>query len=203
MGIRNATIVAAVLAASVLVGGIAAASTDGAESPDPTTTTTIDETTTTLDETTTTVEEPTTTTTAEPATTTTEAPPTTEVPEPTTTVPAGHERGPDPNGPAKHGLCRAFAGRDGQPGSSQAYARLYEAAGGDIDGFCADVLAGDREARDDRHGTGGDDAGSSAGPAQPGRSGKGTGTGRVDGAGHGKGAGQGKGAGHGKGSSGR
>jgi hypothetical protein len=42
-----------------------------------------------------------------------------------------------------HGQCTAFAGR-AQPGNSRAWERLNELAGGDIDGFCAEVLGAPR-----------------------------------------------------------
>ena len=71
-----------------------------------------------------------TTTTAEPTST---SAPTTELP--TTTVAA-----PEPSEANLYGQCTAFAGR-GQPGNSRAWERLQERAGGDIEGFCAQVFA--------------------------------------------------------------
>ena len=133
----------------------------------------LDATDTTVGETTTV--EPEETTTAEPdetTTTTTEAPSTTvgqttttttDAPETTTTAPEqpAFERGPDPRGPARHGLCQAFGHRTEGPGNSVAADNLRTAAeqdGQTVEEFCAEVLAGQRawsSARPPR-GTGGD-----------------------------------------------
>jgi hypothetical protein len=44
---------------------------------------------------------------------------------------ASAERGPDPNGPAKFGLCKAyFAGNSPKPKQGVAFKRLISAAGG-------------------------------------------------------------------------
>lgn len=86
------------------------------------------------------------TTTTEP-TTTIEAPVTTEapvtsMPPPTTVAPAVAANA--------FGQCTAFSGRS-QPGNSQAWQRLHDTAGGDIEEYCADILAGsdDAPARDE------------------------------------------------------
>jgi hypothetical protein len=124
------------------------------------TTTTVEETTTTVEETTTTVEE--TTTTVEETTTTVEET-TTTVEETTTTVeetesdgPAEEsqdagspkaDRGPDPHGPAKFGLCKAFGQREELPAGSVAAGRLAaaaEAAGQTRAEFCEDAVPGGR-----------------------------------------------------------
>ena len=77
--------------------------------------------------------EPTTTTT----TTTIEEPVTTEAP--VTTLPPPTTVAPEAASNA-FGQCTAFSGRT-QPGNSQAWQRLYDTAGGDIEGYCAEILA--------------------------------------------------------------
>ena len=93
---------------------------------------------------TTTVEETTTSevpTTAEPASTSV---PTTSIGEPTTTEVPTTTAAPTPAVPVvaanAFGQCTAFAGRP-QPGNSQAWQRLYDTAGGDIESYCAGVIA--------------------------------------------------------------
>lgn len=182
MGVRQLVIVGVVGVGALTAGTAAAAIGDGSDEPvivETATTTTLEGTTTTLEEETTTT---TSSTTAE--TTTTVEPPTTVLqPAPEPTEDAEHQRGPDPFGPAKHGLCRAFSGRSGQPGNSQAYANLFEAAGGDIEAFCADVLSSQSSDEDD------DAPDDDAAEGRPEHPGKGHGRGK----GHGKGA---KGKGH-------
>ena len=96
---------------------------------------------------TTTVEGPTTsqipttaapTDTSEPTTTTIEEPVTTEAP--VTAQPPPTTVAPEVASNA-FGQCTAFSGRT-QPGNSQAWQRLYDTAGGDIEGYCAEILAG-------------------------------------------------------------
>jgi hypothetical protein len=110
------------------------------------TTTTVEETTTTVEETTTTVEE--TTTTVEETTTTVEE---TESDGPAEeSQDAGSpkaDRGPDPHGPAKFGLCKAFGQREELPAGSVAAGRLAaaaEAAGQTRAEFCEDAVPGGR-----------------------------------------------------------
>ena len=86
------------------------------------------------------------------------APTTLAVETTTTVVDEAEGPGPDPSGPAAFGLCRAFSGRAGQPGNSQAWARLNEAAGGDIAGWCAAVLADKELQRGHHDGVDDDDA---------------------------------------------
>jgi hypothetical protein len=104
---------------------------------------TLEETTTALEEaTTTTVEDvtstvPEETTTSVPEETTTSVPDetsTTVAEQTTTTAPpedARFERGPDPRGPAKAGLCNAFGHRTEGPGRSVAAENLRAAAAAD------------------------------------------------------------------------
>lgn len=120
------------------------------------------ETTTTLDESTTStaVEESTTSTLPEETTMTTsivEETTTTVVDEATTTTtpPAPEEpeleRGPDPHGPARFGLCNAFASRAEMPEGSVAAQNLQRAAaaeGRSVEEFCADATPGGRDRAD-------------------------------------------------------
>lgn len=119
--------------AVMVVGGVTVAAVEGSDDP-----TVADETTTT--EAPTTTEEPTTT----GETTTTEAPTTTEEPTttaaPTTEAPTTTVAPPEAAEANLYGQCTAFSGRQ-QPGNSQAWLRLQERAGGDIEGFCAEVFA--------------------------------------------------------------
>lgn len=130
--------------AVMVVGGVTVAAVEGSDDP-----TVADETTTT--EAVPSDDEP--TTTGEP--TTTEAPTTTEEPTttaaPTTEAPATTVAPPEAAEANLYGQCTAFSGRE-QPGNSQAWLRLQERAGGDIEGFCAEVFAqrgGDDTASDD------------------------------------------------------
>lgn len=120
--------------AVMVVGGVAVAAVEAPADPEETVETTTTEAPPTTGEATPTSEDTTTTeattTTAEPTTT---SAPTTELP--TTTVAA-----PEPSEANLYGQCTAFAGR-GQPGNSRAWERLQERAGGDIEGFCAQVFA--------------------------------------------------------------
>ncbi len=144
--------VAAIATVTVLgLGGVAAATTgalpgladeqviagEGPTTTEDTSgedTSTTDPATSTPDTTEDTVEETTTTTEAEPTTTET-----TEVPAPDGgPEPAGV--GPDPTGPARHGLCRAFGGRESLPEHSVAARNLAAAVAAEgmtIAEFCA------------------------------------------------------------------
>jgi hypothetical protein len=93
--------------------------------------------------------------TADATTTTTTVDPTTSSSEPVTvdsTDAAGTEsRGPDAEGPARHGLCTAYAagqgGEHGKKHESTAFRALEDAAGGagqSVDEFCADATPGGR-----------------------------------------------------------
>jgi hypothetical protein len=134
-----------VVAAGVLLGlGVAGAATGVLDTPprpilaeepgdDDGTTTTVDS-----DDTTTTApEEPTTTL---PDDTTTTLPEDSDEPaSPSDESGNGFDRGPDPNGPAKQGLCRAFGHRGSDPGKSVAAANLRAAAaeaGVSVADFC-------------------------------------------------------------------
>ena len=114
--------------AVMVVGGVAVAAVEAPADPEETVETTTTEAPPTTGEAPPTSED--TTTTAEPTST---SAPTTELP--TTTVAA-----PEPSEANLYGQCTAFAGR-GQPGNSRAWERLQERAGGDIEGFCAQVFA--------------------------------------------------------------
>lgn len=120
--------------AVMVVGGVAVAAVEAPADPEVAVDTTTTEAPPTSDEPTTTSDD----------TTTTEVPSTTSAPtttaEPTTTAPTTTVAAPEPSEVNLHGQCTAFAGRE-QPGSSQAWLRLQERAGGDIDGFCAQVFA--------------------------------------------------------------
>ena len=145
----------AVVVAGVTVGVVAAGAAVAISGGDGDVA--LDATDTTVEETTTVEPEETTTTVGQTTTTTTDAP------ETTTTAPEqlAFERGPDPRGPARHGLCRAFGHRTEGPGNSVAADNLRAAAeqdGQTVEEFCAEVLAGQRawsSARPPR-GTGGD-----------------------------------------------
>lgn len=84
-------------------------------------------------------------------------------------------RGPDANGPAKHGLCTAWTARSthgsqGKVDGSVAFANLVEAAGGadKVAAFCADVLK--------PRASGGPGSGNGAGKANGNAKGKSNGT---------------------------
>ena len=91
--------------------------------------------------------EPTTTEPTTEPTATIEEPVTTEAP--VTALPPPTTGAPEASVNA-FGQCTAFSGRS-QPGNSQAWQRLYDTAGGDIEGYCADILAahGDDPASDE------------------------------------------------------
>lgn len=164
---KTAVVVAGVTVGVVAAGAAVAISGGDGDVALDATDTTVEETTTVEPEETTTTAEPdeTTTTTTEAPTTTVEqtTTTTTDAPETTTTAPEqpAFERGPDPRGPARHGLCRAFGHRTEGPGNSVAADNLRAAAeqdGQTVEEFCAEVLAGQRawsSARPPR-GTGGD-----------------------------------------------
>jgi hypothetical protein len=79
------------------------------------------------------------------STTTTQAAPTTEAPAATEGPLEGtdEQSAEGPPEAALFGQCTAFSGRS-QPGNSQAYQRLEARAGGDIAGFCAEILGAPR-----------------------------------------------------------
>ena len=132
---RRALVSVGIAAGALGLGAGAAAAVDGITQGDAGD---VEVTTTTTDATTTTSEATTTTTTPANGA----APPVAESPS------TGGE--PESDG-APFGLCNAFSGRS-QPGNSQAWQRLNEAAGGDIEGYCAEVLAehrADKGADDD------------------------------------------------------
>ena len=139
--------VTTVLALGVVAAGATAGIVDDPADPalDEVTTTVPEETTTSLpDDTTTSVPEETTTVPDETTTSVPEETTTTTVPE--ESAPLTFERGPDPTGPARHGLCRAFGHRSEGPGRSVAAENLRTAAahaGQSVSDFCAEVLGGD------------------------------------------------------------
>ncbi len=174
---RKILVTLGITVGAVGLGAAVSAAVDGsgAETDGPTTTTSTSTTTTT---TTTTTSVPTTTielpdgTDPDP-TSPDETVPGSDVPETPDDVPAPEssaddgEESTDAGGPpdaALFGQCTAFAGRP-QPGDSEAWQRLYERAGGDIEGFCAPIV-GDHPGR-------GHGAGPAADPPRsaPGRSG--------------------------------
>lgn len=116
-------------------------------------TSTTDPATSTPDTTEDTVEDTTTTTEAEPTTTET-----TEVPAPDGGPdPAGV--GPDATGPARHGLCRAFGGRETMPEGSVAARNLAAAAAAEgmtVAEFCAATPAPGRSGEAPGHRRGGE-----------------------------------------------
>lgn len=127
-----------VLVGAIAVGTVAAAAVDG-DPGDPG-----DDTTTTTEETVVTSSTVDSTTPEESSTTTTTD---TTAPEPELRSPSATPGSvPDEPGAGDsfvagaHGLCTAFSGRP-QPGNSQGWQRLQDAAGGDVEGYCAQVFA--------------------------------------------------------------
>lgn len=185
--------VTTVLALGVVAAGATAGVIDAPTDPelDETTTTIPDDTTTSVptdtttsvpDETTTSVPDETTTSSVPEETTTTTAP---ETPEPLT-----FERGPDPTGPARHGLCRAFGHRSEGPGGSVAAENLRTAAahaGQSVEQFCADVLGGDGDEGPEAE----DPAAAAERSGRPDHAGRGNGHGASKGKGNGNGRGRG------------
>jgi len=164
--------------------GVAASSAD--PELDEVTTTVAEESTTSIPEDTTSSVPDETSTSLPEETTTSSVPEETTTTPPEAPAPQTFERGPDPTGPAHHGLCRAFGHRAEGPGGSVAADNLRAAAanaGRSPEEFCTDVLGDgedDRPSADDRL----------APPERPGR---------PDHAGRGNGGAKGSGTGNGRG----
>ncbi len=185
--------VTTVLALGVVAAGATAGVMDGPADPalDDVTTTIPDETTTSVpDDTTTSVPEETTTTSVPEETTTTSVPEeTTTTTAPEAPAPLTFERGPDPTGPARHGLCRAFGHRSEGPGGSVAAENLRTAAahsGQSVEQFCADVLGGGEDEAPEA-----EDRVAEERTGRPDHAGRGNGHGSSKGGGNGKGRGRG------------
>ena len=157
-----------VLVGAIAVGTVAAAAVDGGSgTPEDDTSTTAEEsvvTSSTVDSTT--PEESSTTTTSTDTTA-----PEPELGSPTAT-PGSVQVEPgagDSFVAGAHGLCTAFSGRP-QPGNSQGWQRLQDAAGDDVEGYCAKVFAAKEAQRDsepevEEPGDGGPEVTTGAAPA--------------------------------------